>query len=322
MELTLALLTFTLVALILLLIFGLAGGGRKNVIGRRLEAIERGVGRGGSGSPQLKLLRDEVLSTMPVFNRLLARATWANRLRVFIAQAGLNILPGRLILWCLVAGLGLYVVVQYAYPNVIMALILGAIGLAAPLVVVAFKRAQRLRGFEKNFPEAIDLLGRAVRAGHAFTTGLEMVTTELPEPVSGEFKLVFDEQSFGLPLRDALTNLAERVPIIDVRFFVTALLIHKETGGNLAQILDDLSHVIRDRFKLLREVRVRTAQGRLTAVILIALPPGMILLMRVLNPEYVNTLFTDPIGPYMLGGAALLQIIGSAMLWKVVNIQV
>ena len=322
MELALALMTFALVALILLLTFGLAGGGRKNVIGRRLEAIERGVGRGGSGSPQLKLLRDEVLSSMPVFNRLLARATWAGRLRVFIAQAGLNILPGRLILWCAVGGLGLYVVVQYLYPNPIVALILGAIGLAAPLVVVAFKRSQRLRAFEKNFPEAIDLLGRAVRAGHAFTTGLEMVTTELPEPVAGEFKLVFDEQSFGLPLRDALTNLAERVPIIDVRFFVTALLIHKETGGNLAQILDDLSHVIRDRFKLMREVRVRTAQGRLTAVILIALPPGMIMLMRVLNPEYVNTLFTDPIGPYMLGGAALLQIIGSAMLWKVVNIQV
>jgi tight adherence protein B len=321
MELTLAIMTFTLVALILLLAIGLAGGGRKNVIGRRLEAIERGVGRG-SGSPQLKLLRDEVLSSMPVFNRLLARAMWAGRLRVFIAQAGLNILPGRLILWCAVAGLALYVAVQYIYPNTIVALILGAIGLAAPLVVVAFKRAQRLRAFEKNFPEAIDLLGRAVRAGHAFTTGLEMVTTELPEPVSGEFKLVFDEQSFGLPLRDALTNLAERVPIIDVRFFVTALLIHKETGGNLAQILDDLSHVIRERFTLLREVRVRTAQGRLTAVILIALPPAMILLMRVLNPDYVNTLFTDPLGPYMLGGAALLQIIGSAMLWKVVNIQV
>jgi len=322
MELALALMTFALVALILLLTFGLASGGRKNVIGRRLEAIERGVGRGGAGSPQLKLLREEVLSSLPVFNRLLARASWAARLRAFIAQAGLEILPGRLILWCAVLGLGLYVVVQYVYPNPLLALISGAIGLAAPLVFVAFKRTKRLRAFEKSFPEAIDLLGRAVRAGHAFTTGLEMVTTELPEPVSGEFKLLFDEQSFGLPLRDALTNLAERVPIIDVRFFVTAILIHKETGGNLAQILDDLSHVIRDRFKLLREVRVRTAQGRLTAVILIALPPGMILLMRVLNPDYVNMLFTDPIGPYMLGGAALLQIMGSAMLWKVVNIQV
>ena len=119
-----------------------------------------------------------------------------------------------------------------------------------------------------------------------------------------------------------MTNFAERIPIVDVRFFVTALLIHKETGGNLAAILDDLASVIRDRFKLLRDVRVRTAQGRLTAGILIALPPAMILLMRGVNPDYVNVLFTDPVGLYMLGGAALLQIVGSIFLWKIVNIEV
>jgi len=192
----------------------------------------------------------------------------------------------------------------------------------APTAFVAFKRSRRLRAFEKSFPEAIDLLGRAVRAGHAFTTGLEMVATETPEPLAGEFKIAFDEQNFGLPLRDALMNLAARVPIVDVRFFVTALLIHKETGGNLAEILDNLSRVIRERFKLLGEVRIRTAQGRLTAGILIALPPAMILVMRWLNPDYVNQLFTDPLGPYMLAGAALLQVVGSAMLWKIVSIQV
>ena len=137
-------------------------------------------------------------------------------------------------------GLGLYILVPYFYSNPIVALLLGAAGAVAPTAFVAFKRSRRLRAFEKSFPEAIDLLGRAVRAGHAFTTGLEMVATELPEPVAGEFKTVFDEQTFGLPLRDALTNLAGRVPIVDVRFFVTALLVHKETGGNLAQILDDL----------------------------------------------------------------------------------
>ena len=161
-----------------------------------------------------------------------------------------------------------------------------------------------------------------MRAGHAFTTGLEMVATELPEPVAGEFKLVFDEQSFGLPLRDALMNLAERVPIVDVRFFVTALLIHKETGGNLAALLDDLSAVIRERFRLLRDVRVRTAQGRLTAGILIALPPAFVVLMRTTNPDYVTPLFTDVLGRYMLGGAVLLQIVGSIVLWKIVNIKV
>jgi tight adherence protein B len=321
MDFALAVLTFAIVVVILALGYRLVGGGHKNVVGSRLAAIERGVVRG-SGSPKLKLLRDEVFSSFPAFHRLLLRATWAGRLRGFIAQAGLSILPGKLILWGAVLGLGLYISVPYVYPNPFVALLLGAIGALAPLAYVALRRSKRLRAFEKSFPEAIDLLGRAVRAGHAFTTGLEMVTTELPEPVAGEFKIVFDEQNFGLPLRDALTNLAGRVPIVDVRFFVTALLVHKETGANLAQILGDLSQVIRDRFKLLGEVRARTAQGRLTAGILIALPPAMIVILRGLNPEYVNVLFTDPMGLYLLGGAALLQVIGSALLWKVVHIQV
>jgi tight adherence protein B len=320
MDFALAALIFAIVVIVLALAFALLSGGRKSVVGTRLEAIERGVGRG--NTPQTKLLRNEVLSSLPLLNRYLLRAIWAGRLRSFIAQAGLDILPGKLILWSAVLGLGLYILASFLNLNPIVALLFGVAGAVAPMAVVGFKRSRRLRAFEKSFPEAIDLLGRAVRAGHAFTTGLEMVATELPEPVAGEFKTVFDEQTFGLPLRDALTNLAGRVPIVDVRFFVTALLVHKETGGNLAQILDDLAHVIRDRFKLLGEVRARTAQGRLTAGILIALPPAMIVLLRGMNPDYVNVLFTDPLGPYLLGGAALLQIVGSLLLWKVVNIQV
>jgi len=322
MEIGIALLTFAIVAVVLVLGFGLAGGGRKNVIGRRLEAIERGAGRAGSSSPQLKLLRDEVMSNVPRLNRLLLSASWARRLRTYTAQAGLEVLPGKLVLITAVLGLGPFIVLPYLYPNTILAIIAGIVGVSLPWLYIAFKRSARLRAFEKIFPEAVDLLGRAVRAGHAFTTGLEMAASELPQPVAGEFKLVFDEQSFGLPLRDALTNFAERVPIVDVRFFVTALLIHKETGGNLAAILDDLASVIRERFRLLRDVRVRTAQGRLTAGILIALPPAMVLIMRGVNPDYVNVLFTDPLGLYMLGAAVLLQIIGSMILWKIVNIQV
>jgi tight adherence protein B len=133
---------------------------------------------------------------------------------------------------------------------------------------------------------------------------------------------MFDEQNFGLPLREALLNLTERMPILDVQFFVTALLIQKDTGGNLAETLDNLSHVIRERFQILGEVRIRTAQGRMTAGILIALPPFMIVMLRAINPAYVGLLFTDPWGPYMLGAAAMLQIVGSAMLWKIVNIEV
>jgi tight adherence protein B len=322
MEIALALLTFGIVALVLLLGFGLAGGGKKNVIPRRLEAIEKGVSRSGAGGPQLKLLRDEVMSGVPRLNRLLLRAPWAARLRKFTTQAGLEITPGRLILLSAILGLGPYIILPFFYPNPILSIMAGVVGASIPFLFVSFKRAARMRAFEKAFPEAVDLLGRAVRAGHAFTTGLEMVATELPEPVAGEFKLVFDEQSFGLPLRDALMNFAERVPIVDVRFFVTALLIHKETGGNLAALLDDLSGVIRERFRLLRDVRVRTAQGRLTAGILMALPPAFVVIMRTINPDYVTPLFTDVIGRYMLGAAIFLQIAGSIVLWKIVNIKV
>ena len=176
--------------------------------------------------------------------------------------------------------------------------------------------------FEEHFPETLDLIGRAVRAGHAFTTGLEMVSKEAAEPVAGEFRATFEEQNFGLPLRDALLNLADRVPLIDVRLFVTALLVQKETGGNLAELLDELSRVMRERFQIYRDVRVKTAQGKLTAMILIALPMGMLLMMRALNPSYVTVLFTDPIGHLILGGGALLQLIGAALIWKIVHIEV
>jgi tight adherence protein B len=161
-----------------------------------------------------------------------------------------------------------------------------------------------------------------VRAGHAFTTGLEMIAKESPELLAGEFRKTFEERNFGLPMRDALINLAERVPLVDVRFFVTALLVQKETGGNLAEILDELARLIRDRFRIHREVRVKTAQGRLTAAILIGLPSAMLIAMEILNPKYVNVLFTDPWGPRALGGAAALQVLGSFMLWKIIHIEV
>jgi tight adherence protein B len=322
MEFVLPVLTFALVAMIVVTIALLSGGKKgEGVVQRRLEAIDRGLRRGQNPS-QLKLLRDELLSDVPSLHRLLAHWLWARRLRDYISQAGLNIKPGRLVLLSNVLGLGGYVVLQLFNQSAILALLAGVAAAFTPLGIIAIKRSRRLRAFEKNFPEAIDLLGRAVRAGHSFTTGLEMIGTELPEPVAGEFRTMFDEQNFGLPLRDALLNLTERMPILDVQFFVTALLIQKETGGNLAETLDNLSHVIRERFRILGEVRTRTAQGRLTAGILMALPPLMILTLRVLNPDYIGLLFTDRWGPYMLGGAAMLQIVGSAMLWKIVNIEV
>ena len=322
MAFLLASLTFIITGTILTVAFALtAGEERQRVVTRRLEAIEKGRNRG-SDSLQLKLVRDELLSGVPAIHRLLLSWSWARRLRDFLAQAGLKMKPGRVLVLSGVLALVAYLVIHFLYRNPFLNLLAGAGGALAPLGFIAFKRARRLRAFEKNFPEAIDLLGRAVRAGHSFSTGLEMIASELPEPVSGEFRTAFEEQNFGLPLRDALLNLTERVPLIDVQFFVTALLIQKETGGNLAEILDNLSHVVRERFKIYGEVRIKTAQGRLTAGILMALPPLMIVMIRSLNPSYMRALFEDPWGPYILGGAAILQVLGSIMLWKIVHIEV
>ena len=322
MAFLLAGLTFLVVVLILVAVGAATRGrGREEVIRNRLDAIKKTQKRG-HVSLELDLLRDELLSDVPWFHQFLEQWSWSGSLRDFVAQAGLKIKPGRLIVFSATLMVGSYLIVHSIYRQPILALLAAPLAALLPFGYVAFKRHQRMRAFEKNFPEAIDLLGRAVRAGHAFTTGLEMIAQELPEPVAGEFRVTFEQQNFGLPLKEALLNLAERIPLIDVRFFVIALLIQKDTGGNLAEILDNLSFVIRERFKIYGEVRIRTAQGRLTAGILIALPPMMGMAVGVVNPDYVGLLFTDPWGPYMLMGAATLQILGSIMLWKIVHIEV
>lgn len=294
---------------------------QQKLVQRRLDAIEKGIRRG-SESLEIKLVRDELMSSVPALNRLLMQIPWARRLRDFVSQAGLDVKPGKLVLLSGVLQLAGFLLARELSGNLIIALASAVFGAASPFLFVSMMRLRRLHAFEKSFPEAIDLLGRSVLAGHSFTTGLELIGTELAEPLAGEFRAVFDEQNFGLPLKDALLNLAERVPLLDVRFFITALMVQKDTGGNLAEILSNLSHVVRERFKIRGEVRTRTAQGRLTAGILIAMPPIMMLVLRFMNPDYEGLLFTDPLGPYMLGLAAGLQLVGAALLWKIVNIEV
>ncbi len=291
------------------------------VVRTRMEAVKKAEKRGDIAL-DLQLVRDEMMSSVPLLNRLMMKLKWTTRLQNLITQAGMDTRPGTILLFCGVGGLSAYVIVSFLYGHFSAGLAAGVAGALIPLGVVAFRRSRRLKQFEQRFPEALDLLGRAVRAGHAFTGGLEMVSKDSPEPVAGEFRTTFEEQNFGLPLRDALSNLAERVPLVDVQFFVTALLIQKDTGGNLAQLLDELARVIRERFRIHREVQIKTAQGRLTATILIALPIGMLLLMRVMNPTYVHVLFDDPLGVKMLIGAGILQFIGAGILWKIVHIEV
>lgn len=322
MALLLAILTFVIVSLIFFLIWLSTGSGSaQEIVRTRMEAVQKAERRGDK-SLSIDLLRDEMLSSVPAVNRIMLRWSWPSRLRDFLSQAGVNMKPAKLVLICLVAGLATYLVVGRFLSRFPVPFLIGlGVGLI-PLGIVAWMRKRRFRKFEEHFPEALDLLGRAVRAGHAFTTGLEMIAKESAEPIAGEFRITFDEQNFGLPLRDALLNLAERMPLIDVRFFVTSLLIQKETGGNLAEILDGLSHVIRDRFRIYRDVQVKTAQGKLTAAILIGLPPFMLLVLSILNPHYVGVLFTDPLGPTVLIVAGSLQVVGSMILWKIIHIEV
>jgi len=195
-------------------------------------------------------------------------------------------------------------------------------GASLPYVYVKRRKAKRLEAFEEHFPEAIDLLGRAIRAGHAFSTGLQMVGEESPEPLAGEFRRVFEEQKFGLAIEDSLLALADRIDLVDMRIFVTALLIQREVGGNLAEILDKISYTIRERFTIQRQVRVYTAQGRFTGYLLAVLPIGVGFLIFLLNQEYMLILFQNPTGRLMVTAAALLQIIGFFVIRKIIHIEV
>ncbi len=196
------------------------------------------------------------------------------------------------------------------------------VGFLLPYSYASYRRNKRFEQFEELFPEAIDTLARAVRAGHAFTTALEMISNEVSEPVCGEFRKLYEEQKFGMPVRDALFNLTDRMPLVDVKFFVTAVMLQRETGGNLAEILDNLSYVIRERFKIQRQVRVYTAQGRLTMALLMGMSPIIITVMLVLNPGFIRPLFSDPIGHTLLVAGITLQTIGYFVIRKIIKIQV
>ena len=322
MALFAALLTFLIAACV---VFGLwltmSGGAQHDVIQQRLEAV-RQTERRGNASLEVQLLRDEMLSTVPALNQMMMNWTWAGTLRKYIIQAGLTTKPATVLLMTGVFGLTAYVFVRYLYHQIAFSIAAALMAGCVPFGVIAWKRSSRLGKFEEHLPEALDLLGRAVRAGHSFTTGLELIAQETSEPIASEFRTTFEEQNLGLPLRDSLLNLSERVPLVDVKLLVTALLIQRDSGGNLAEILDELSRVIRDRFRIYREVKVKTAQGRLTAAILIAMPLIMLAAMGALNPGYIRVLFVDPTGQMMLMVAGGMQIFGSMILWKIVNIDV
>jgi tight adherence protein B len=293
---------------------------RARLLRDRLTSVQKAAER--KPSEELALLRDEMLSEIPALDHLLRRSTRISNLQNVLSQAGMEMRAGTVVLLCalsaVVLGFGTAVISKSLMFGWV-ALLLGAI---LPYSYASFRRSRRFAKFEELFPEAIDTLARAVRAGHAFTTAIELISNEIAEPIASEFRKLFEEQKFGLPVRDALMNLAERMPLVDVKFFVTAVMLQRETGGNLAEILDSLSHMIRERFKILRQVRVFTAQGRLTMLLLMALPPIIVVVMLLMNPSFIRPLFDDPIGHTLIVAGLMLQTMGYFVIRKIIQIQV
>jgi len=200
--------------------------------------------------------------------------------------------------------------------------LLGGVLASMPWFWVARKRNQRMQLFERQIPEALDLMGRALRAGHAFPTGVKMVGDEMPEPIAKEFRVLYDETNFGMPQNEALLRLADRVPVDDLRYFVIAVMIQRESGGNLAELLDNIAGIVRARLKLLGEVRTLSAEGKLSAWILGLLPFCVAALINIVNPKFMDVLWTDPIGLRMVGGALLLMAFGVLWMRKIIQIRI
>jgi tight adherence protein B len=268
------------------------------------------------------LVKRRINGVVPALDSALATTGFGVWLARLIEQAGIKV-GASSILVIAAAAASVGALLSVAFLGLKVGLLPGALtGGVAPFVVLLRKRSARMHRFEEQFPEALDLLSRAIRAGHAFTTAMGMVADEAPAPIGPEFRKTFEEQNFGLPLKDALGNLGDRVPHMDVRFFVTAVLIQRETGGNLSEILDNLSHVVRERFKILRQVRVYTAHGRLTGYVLMALPAALAIVLSFINPDHVNLLFSERMGQIMILTAIVMQTVGYLWIRKVVTIEV
>ena len=288
------------------------------------ELLRQRIRTGGSlGRPAVSLLREvEKLSAIEPLNRLLTGDNpIAVELRDTLQFAGVKASPGQITMGSLCLGMAVYLLVLNRLHLNSAAAMAGLTGILVPYVVLRILRARRLAKLEEQFPEAVDLIARTLRAGHALTTGLRMAAEELPQPMAGEFRVLHDQQNFGLPLPEALRAMARRMPLIDARFFATAVLTQREAGGNLAEVLDNLSAVIRERFKVKRQLRVTTAHGRLTGLVLALLPVtlGGYLLAR--TPQHFAILLEHPTGIRMMALAVLLQITGALMIFRITRVE-
>jgi len=270
----------------------------------------------------VQLAREELMSEIPWLNRVLIKLQVSSKLKQMIDQADAHITVMRLILFSLTAGVLAFLAVSMISASYLLMGFFGFIATALPIIHIHMKRKKRLKKFLQLLPDALDLMSRGLSAGHAFTEALHMVSTEMPEPIATEFRKTYEEQNLGLSLKLALENLVERIPILDLRMCVTAVLIQRETGGNLSELLEKVAHTIRERFRIMEDLKTMTLSSRWSAWLLCALPIFLAVYVTFMNPGYMDVMWRDARGNRLLAVAAIMQVLGMLMVQKIMKIRI
>lgn len=271
---------------------------------------------------EVVLARNELMSEVPWLNRSLVRLQVALHLKKMLDQADLHITPSRLLMFSVMAGMLAALAASVITVSILIMFGAGLMAAAVPFVHVWWARKKRFDKFLEHLPDALDLMSRALSAGHAFAESLHMVSTEMPEPIATEFRKTYEEQNLGLSLKLALENLTQRMPLLDLHMCVTAIMIQRETGGNLAEILEKVAYTIRERFRILGDLKTLTTSSRMSAWLLCGLPIFVTLVITVMNPEYMSVLWKDPRGHYLIAAAMFMQVTGMLIVRKILNIKI
>jgi tight adherence protein B len=271
---------------------------------------------------EVVLARNELMSEIPWMNRILIRIQAALHLKQMLDQADLHVTPSRLVMFSGMAGLLAALAASVVSVSILLTIGAGLVAAMLPFAHVWWKRKKRFEAFLENLPDALDLMSRALSAGHAFSEALHMVSAEMPEPIAGEFRKAYEEQNLGLSLKLAMENLTQRMPILDLRMCVTAVMIQRETGGNLAEILEKVSYTIRERFRIMGDLKTLTTSSRMSAWLLCGLPIFVTLVITIMNPDYMAILWKDTRGHYLIAAAMLLQVTGMLIVRKILNIKI
>lgn len=290
---------------------------------KRIQHRLRALSAASTSTEEISIVKNRLLSEVPIMQRLLLTVPRIQHLDKLLVQSGLSMNVATLVGLMLLAGLAAFIVVVFLlHAAALFGIVLGLVCASLPAIYLLRARHKRLNMVDQHLPDALDLISRAMRAGHAFSSALKMVGDEMPEPLAGEFRTTFEEINFGIKVPDALANLAARVPSMDIRYFVVSVLIQRETGGNLTEILDNISNLIRARLRLLGTIRVLSAEGRLSAWILTVLPFAVALMIHLINPTFMRLLWEDPAGLKVAITGMVMIVVGIFWMWRLIKIRI